>query len=128
MPGTLLYAAPATVLPQSLWAAFVLTDTWPTVCDPYPDGNFQVRCDGVNPRLAWKLTRKLTYAKWTALKAFWEAQRGGYAPFYFYPMFANYDATGVSATGRYTVRFDGQFPSTFGLARGSSDFGLIQLA
>jgi hypothetical protein len=127
MPGTLLYAAPATVLPQALWAAFVLTDTWPTVLNTYPDGSYQPRCDGDYPRLSWQLGRHLTYVQWLTLDAFWKARRGGLESFYFYPLFADYDVTGVSEGGRNTVRFDGQFPSTYSIARWSSQFALIEL-
>lgn len=128
MPGTLLYAAPATVLPASLWSAFALTDAWPTVPNVYPDGSYQARRDGDYPRLAWQLSRRLTYAQWVVLEAFWLARRRGLESFYFYPLSVDYDATGVSAAGRYTVRFDGQFPSTYGIARWQSQFALIQLA
>jgi hypothetical protein len=127
MPGTLLYAAPATVLPQALWAAFAPTDTWPTVLNTYADGNYQARSDGSQARRAWRLTRRLTFAQWILLEAFWVARRGGYDSFWFYPLFADYDATGASTVGRYTVRFDGQFSTTFQLGRSNAQLALIEL-
>jgi hypothetical protein len=128
MPGTLAYAAPATVLPQSLWTAFELTKAWPTILNAYPDGSYQPRVDGDYPRHAWKLARRPTYAQWLDLKAFWLARRGGFESFWFYPDFEDWDETGASEYGRFTVRFDGPFPTTISLCRWSPQLALIELA
>jgi len=128
MPGTLLYAVPALVLPGNLCTAFTLTAAWPLVQNAYPDGNYQSRADGVNARHQWALSQRLTYAAWIALRAFWTSVRGPLASFYFYPDPRLRDGTGASATGRYTVRFDGQFPTTYGMPRWDVSLSLVELA
>ena len=128
MPGTLLYAAPATVLPGNLCTAFAQTTAWPLTQNNYPDGNFQTRADGVNGRHQWGVNQRLTYPTWVALKNFWLATRGPLTAFYFYPDPRLRDATGASATGRYTVRFDGEFPSTYGMPRWDVSLSLIEVA
>ena len=126
MPGTLAYAAPTAVLPSNLCTSFVEPRAWPNVANDYADGNFQVRTDGANPRHSWNLSQRIPYATWAALKAFYNSVHLG--PFYFYPNPANYDATGASTTGRYTVRFDGQFPSTYNMPRWDVSFSLLEIA
>ena len=127
MPGTLAYAAPTLVMPGNLCTAFSIATAWPEVTNGYPDGNYEGRVDGVNPRHQWALSQRLTYAAWLALKALWSSTRG-YLPFYFYPNPQQFDATGANTVGRYVVRFDGQFPSTYGLPRWDVSLSLIEIA
>jgi len=60
----------------------------------------------------------LTAALAIALKAFWDNQQGGAVPFVFYNLIeGSYDPTGNSTQGRYTVRFQGSWSQSTGLAR-----------
>ena len=73
----------------------------------------------------------MTATQLAALASFFEAHGGGLTPFYFYnpweatPIGSNYDATGASLTGRYTVVFRGDWQQTTGLAR--TDVPQLQL-
>ena len=128
MPGTLSYASPSGVFPQMLCTAFASIDSWPVVGSEYPDGNYQSRVDGVNPRMGWSQTHRLKFAQWTTLAAFWVTKRGGLKPFYFYPNPTQYDPTGNNTTGRYTVRFDGPLSGTYDLPRWVAGLKLIEVA
>jgi phage-related protein len=128
MPGTLLYAAPSAVFPYGLYTNFGWSDAWPTVQGDYADGTRQVRADGVNPRHSWTVAQRRTYAQWSSLKAFWVSMRGGLTPFYFYPNPAQYDATGVSTIGRYTVRFEGELAATYDNPRWPVQLKLVEVA
>ena len=128
MPGTLAYAAPSAVFPGGLYTALSLGDTWPNVQVAYPDGNQQARSDGANPRHSWTIAQRRTYAQYTTLKNFWTSMRGGLTPFYFYPNPAQYDATGVSTVGRYTVRFEGELAVTYDSPRWPVQLKLVEVA
>ena len=67
-------------------------------------------------RKMFKLAQRLTAARATALKAFWDGQEGGVVPFLFYNLAEGaYDATGNSTPGRYTVVFRGNWSQTTGM-------------
>ena len=77
------------------------------------------------------MAKLLTDTALATLKAFWDGHDGGLIPFYFYDPFAanpvgsNYDPTGSSVTGRYTVVFRGNWSETTGMLR--TQTGQIQL-
>ncbi len=129
MPGSLQLAQPSTVLPNTFCTSFVETTAW-TIVQPntYPDGRVQTNLQVSQPRHAWALAKRLTYSQFNTLKTFYEARSGGLQPFYFYPDPANFDASGTSTTGRYTVRFDGAFQHTYGLARFDVSVSLIEIS
>lgn len=128
MPGIVSQATAAAVLPSGLASEYVECRNWPVMENgPFPDGSYLKHLQGEAERLEWKLTRRLTGAQYSALLAFWAARKGTHQAFYFYPVLAQYDATGVSATGRYLVRFQGSFSTTHAVGLDSAGFGLIQV-
>lgn len=128
MPGIVTQAVATTVLPYALASEFVECRTWPVVENgPLPDGSYVKYLQGAADRREWKLTRRLTGALYVSLLAFWEARKGSHQAFYFYPTQSQHDATGVSATGRFLVRFLGTFSTTHSSGLDSAQFGLIQL-
>jgi hypothetical protein len=128
MPGIVSQAIASTVLPYALASEFVECRTWPVVENgPFPDGSYLKRVQGAADRREWKLTRRLTGALYDALIAFWAARKGSHQAFYFYPVQAQHDATGVSATGRFLVRFLGPLSTGHHSGFDSAGFNLIQL-
>jgi hypothetical protein len=136
MPGQLATAvvSPATnVLPQGLCTSFVEIQQFPLLVQDYHDSTIErsLVTDTVNPPRplrTWRLAKRVTTAQLTALLTFWEVTvSGGLNPFYFYDPFAagvtpigsNYDATGVSTTGRVTVFFRGDWQHALGIGRGT---------
>jgi len=128
MPGTVSQAVATTVLPYSLASEFVECRTWPVIENgPFPDGSYLKALQGAADRREWGLARRLTGAQYNSLLAFWAARKGSHQPFYFYPVEAQHDATGVSTTGRLLVRFLGQFSTTHIVGRDGAGFRLIQV-
>jgi hypothetical protein len=128
MPGSVALSAPTAVLPYGLSAMFIETYTWPTVSsDAYPDGSMQVRSDGAAVRRAWSLSQNWLFADLPDLVDFYDARKGAHEPFYFYPILSQYDATGVSTTGRYRVRFDGALQRDYQMGRWPASFKLIEI-
>lgn len=129
MPGSVAAAAPATVFPNSLCSAFTHAPDWPfRQAGPYPDGRSQISPQATVGRNAWSLTKRLTITQYRTLQTFFNARLGSVEPFYFYPKNVNYDASGASTAGRYTVRFDGGLSRTFGIARQDVPVRLIEVA
>ena len=86
-----------------------------------------------NSRKRWRLAKRLQPTPLQALRDFYDARSGPTEPFYFYdpyetnPKFS-WDPTGVATTGRYTVRFDGEWSQTVGPGRSDLSIELIELA
>ena len=133
MPGSVLNAAPTTVLPQSLSRAFVHERAYPLIENEYKNGESQRSVLASNSRKRWQLTKRLTPAALGTLRDFFDARQGPGEPFYFYdpyetnPRFS-YDPTGQAVAGRYTVRFDGDWNQSIGLARVEVNITLVELA
>lgn len=116
MPGNIDYAAPSGVFPQSLCTAFSEDGSYEQLqSGNYHDGTIQRSQLAQTSRRTFTQSKRLTSADLATLYAFWIAQCGGLIPFYFYnpeepasgqQVGSNYDATGVSTQGRYTVRFN----------------------
>jgi phage-related protein len=137
MPGNVANAAPATVLPQNLCRAFTESLEIPVLKNEYRGGETQRRNQASTVRKSWKLAQRLAPSALTTLRSFWEARKGGAEAFYFYNPYepaagqkigSNYDATGVSTTGRYTVVFVGSWSESVGLARADVNIGLLEVA
>jgi phage-related protein len=130
MPGSVLNAAPATVLPQSLCRTFVHERVYPLIEN---DGESQRTVLATNSRRRWRLAKRLTPAALHTLRDFFDARNGATEPFYFYdpydtnPKFS-YDPTGVVTVGRYTVRFNGDWQQSSGLGRSNVQIELLELA
>ena len=133
MPGSVLNAAPATVLPQSLCRTFVHERAYPLIENEYKNGESQRSVLATNSRRRWRLAKRLTPTALQTLRDFFEARNGFTEAFYFYdpydtnPKFS-YDPTGVATTGRYTVRFNGDWQQSSGLGRSDVQIELLELA
>lgn len=134
MPGVVSLATVAggDVLPASLARAFTRIVNWDGQENLYASGISQRGALVTAPRGQWALTRRLTRTDAEALRTYWINHRC-VTPFYFYDVFETssfaYDVTGVSATGRHTVRFDNQtFPVVLNVGRLEIPFQLIEIA
>ena len=133
MPGSVQNAAPSTVLPQSLSRAFARSQEFPVIENEYRNGESQRSVPVNNSRKRWRLAKRLHPTPLQALRDFFEARSGPTEPFYFYdpyetnPKFS-WDPTGAATTGRYTVRFDGEWSQTVGPGRSDVSIELIELA
>jgi len=133
MPGSVLHAAPLTVLPASLSRAFVHEREYPVLENEYRNGESQRSVHATNSRKRWRLAKRLTAAQFSALRDFFDARKGRTEPFYFYdPYEANpkfsHDPTGQAVAGRYTVRFRSEWNQSAGLGCAEVTFELIELA
>lgn len=136
MPGSLAAAAPVTVLPASLCAAFSESRELPVLETEYRDGSVQTKSQATTGLRRWRPGKRLAAAALWTLREFWEARRGGLEPFYFYDPYdagagaigSNYDATGVSTQGRHTCVFSGGWNQSIGVARTEASIELVEVA
>jgi hypothetical protein len=118
MPGNIAAAVATVVMPYALCSTFSESRAYDELQNTYHDGTPQRSQLAQTSRRTFKLSQRLTAAQAIALKAFWDSLLGAAAPFLFYNLIEGaYDATGASATGRYTVRCDGAWSQVTGLAR-----------
>lgn len=135
MPGSVSNASvtAGTVLPLSLCRSFVHSREWLVRENDYKNGESQRSALVETSRKSWKLSKRLTPAQLATLREFYEDLGGPHEPFYFYDVTEtnpkySYDETGVEATGRYTVRFEGPWNQVVGLGRSDAEVAIIQLA
>lgn len=116
MPGNLTQSAPSGVLPASLCTVFTEVRQYEQLQSAYHDGTTQRSQLAQTSRRTFRLSKRLSASALAALYNFWIAQNGGLTPFAYYnpfepaagqPVGSNYDATGSSTQGRYTVVFRG---------------------
>ncbi len=118
-------------MPQTLSTAFTESRVYVDLQNTYHDGARHIGLLAQTSRHTFKLSKRLTAAQLSTLKTFWDSVNGGLTPFYFYNPFAgvppgsNYDATGVTTTGRYTVVFKGSWSQQTDLSR--STIGNLEL-
>lgn len=123
MPGVIANASPSTVMPQTLLMSFSESRDYETLQNTFHDGTRQIGQLALASRKTFKLTSRLTTAQLNAFRTFWSSLNGGLSPFYYYnpyegsPVGSNYDATGVSTTGRYTVVFRGDWSQSVDMQR-----------
>lgn len=133
MPGSVENAAPTTVMPWSLCKAFIHAREYAVLENEYRNGESQRSKLVETSRKIWRLGKRLTPSALATLRAFYDARKGPQEPFYFYdpwdadPKFS-YDPTGEMITGRYTVRFEGEWQQTVGMGRADVEISLVQLA
>lgn len=138
MPGSVSNAAPSTVLPQSLCTAFRASREYPLLANEYKDGESQRYVQADSSRKSWVLAKRLTAAQLSTLRSFVEARRGPLEPFYYYDHYSpatghaigsNYDETGASTVGRYTVCFTMDWAQNApGPGRFEVELAMIELA
>lgn len=133
MPGNVQNAAPSVVLPQSLCRSFVHERAYPLIENEYKNGESQRSVLATTSRKRWRLAKRLTPSALQTLRAFYDARGGTVEPFYFYdpyetnPKFS-YDPTGQATTGRYTVRFNGDWQQSSEPGRSDVQIELLELA
>lgn len=133
MPGSVLNAAPVTVLPPSLCKSFVHERAYPLIENEYKNGESQRSVLATNSRRRWRLAKRLTPAALQALREFYDARKGPAEPFYFYdpyetsPKFSS-DPTGQAVAGRYTVRFNSDWQQSCGPGRSDVQIELLEIA
>jgi hypothetical protein len=116
MPGNIIPAAPADVMPANLARAFHEDMHLELDINLYPDGSSDRNALALNTRHYWTMQQTLVASDYAALRAFFYAHQG--QPFYFYnlretvPPFSH-DPTGGDPIGRYTVVFDGAWSETY---------------
>ncbi len=135
MPGSLQTAAPNGVLPQNLCTAFAEERALLQLQSGYHDGTIHRSQLAQISRRTFKLAKRLTATDLATLKSFFDARQGGLVPFLFYnpwdatPVGSNYDPTGNSTTGRYTVVFRGGWQQSTGFTRTSiQQIELVEVA
>jgi len=133
--GSVSNAAPSGVLPQTLSTSFVEESAFLELQAQYHDTTVQRLKLAETPRRTFKLAKRLNATDLATLWAFYQAQQGGLIPFYFYnpfdvfPTASNFDPTGTSTVGRYTVVFRGDWKEETGLARTDvSELQLVEVA
>ena len=118
MPGNIQNAVPIGVMPYALSVAFSESREFIQFQAQYHDATTERSQLAQTSRKTFKLAQRLTVARVTTLKAFWDNQQGGVVPFLFYNLAEGaYDPTGNSTQGRYTVVFRGNWSQTAGLLR-----------
>lgn len=137
MPGSVANAAPVEVMPAVLCRAFTASREWLVDGNEYRNGERQARARVSASRKSWQLSPAVTAAQWEALLDFLADRRHGWEPFYFYDPFepasgqkvgSNYDGTGVSTQGRYTVVLRGGVEAELNMPRGTVNVQLVEVA
>lgn len=121
------------MLPQSLSRVFVHSREYAVQVNEYRNGEAQRGRLTDTSRKHWRLGKRLAPAELQALRDFYDARKASQEPFYFYdpwetvPKFSH-DPTGTATQGRYTVRFEGAWQQSAGLARIDVEIELVELA
>jgi len=130
MPGSVANAAPTTVMPESLCRMFRASREWMSHANFYRGGESQVAYRVATSRKAFEIGKRLTATELATLRTFFTDT--GHDCFFFYypwetdPLFS-YDEAGTEATGRYTVRFDGEWSQQNGMGRGDVSIRLVEV-
>jgi hypothetical protein len=136
MPGNLQTETPHGVLPNSLAVLFTKVLEYWSMDNTYRDGSSQRSTDIDSPRSTWKLTRRLPPPLLEALATFYTDVQGPLLPFHFYdpfqpapgqPIGSNYDPTGVSPQGQYTVRWEGAWKPSYAICRSNVPLTLVEV-
>jgi hypothetical protein len=135
MPGSVQNAAPVGVLPRSLCTAFAERREWASRVNEYHDGSRQSFALVNTSRRSWSLRKRLNPNDLLVLWDFWCEHQ--HLAFYFYnpfepalgqPVGSNYDPTGASTQGRYTVRFNCDWNQSTYIPRADCPLELIEVA
>lgn len=128
MPGNVASATASVVMPLVLCSSFQRSERWRALSNSYANGEHEAKELVTNSRRSWDLAASLTAAALVDLRNFYVDRNGQLKTFYFYDVNEGaHDATGVSATGRYIVRFAGAWSHTRQLGRLPATFALLEL-
>lgn len=133
MPGNIHAVAASAVFPPILCSAFAEARDLRVGEGEYPDGSGQRSAEASVSRKRFIVSKKLSTEQWDVLRDFYLARLGGTEGFYFYfgnettPLFSH-DPTGQNPTGRYTVRFEGDFSLELVVGRIAGNITLIEVA
>ncbi len=126
MPGNVAAASPSGILPQTLCLSFMEERSFAELQSMMHDGTILRGQLVADSRRTFKLSKKLAPAALATLKTLWDSN-GNTIPISFYnpfepisgqPIGSNYDASGASTQGRYTVVFGmASWSQVTGLAR-----------
>jgi hypothetical protein len=123
------------VLPRHLCRSFVESRMWVSLANEYHDDSRQLSTYVATSHKSWKLSARLKPADLEAMWQFWKQHP--HDAFYYYdpfepangqPVGSNYDVTGVSVVGRYTVVFRGDWQETSYMARTEVGLNLAEVA
>ena len=133
MPGSVANAAPSKILPHSLSRAFARSEEYAALDNEYRNGESQRSALVATSRKRWRLAKRLAPGALEDLRDFYDARHGPQEPFYYYdpyetsPKFTP-DPTGQAPTGRYTVRFEGDWQQSCGPGRSDVQIELVEVA
>lgn len=133
MPGIIQGSLSTDVLPLFLCKAFTQEREYLININEYKNKESQREVIVFNSRKKWILSSNASATVILALRNFYLARDGGTRPFIFYDFSEgttkfNYDPTGVSASGRFLVRFDGKWTETFTVSPvGEAAITLVEL-
>ena len=131
MPGSVSNAVPSLIMPITLSRMFVHAREFELEENLYRNGESQRRLDVATSRKSWRVGKLLTVAEVLTLRDFFNARRGALESFFYYdpwdtvPQFKD-NPTG--STGRYIVRFDGEWSQVAEFALISVTVNLVELA
>jgi hypothetical protein len=127
MPGSVSNAAPASVMPNSLSIAFSEQRSYPVRVNEYRGGEAQRTPLTAISRRTFVQSKRLSPADLLTLRAFRDSVR--HAAFWFYHCKEGiYDPTGVLTTGRYTVRFEGNWSQSSYIPRTEAQVSMVEVA
>ena len=133
MPGNVGNSVVSTVMPLSLSRTFVHAREYALIENEYRNGESQREKLAETSRKSWQIGKLSTPTLAVELRNFYDARGGPTEPFYFYdpwdtsPKFT-YDPTGVATTGRYTVRFEGEWSQASGIVRTECGIRVVETA
>jgi phage-related protein len=123
-------------MPAGLCRAFGHSRVWGVDSNTYRNGEHQARARTSTSRKSWDLTRHVTRTELEELRSLYTDRGGGLEPFYFYdpyepasgqPIGSNWDETGESTQGRYTVVFRGEFSQAASMGRSEASLQLVEV-
>ena len=128
MPGAIAEPNIVGVFPKSLSTKFTSSRRFEGRFNEYHDGTTERAAIVSSPRRTWTMSKRLTPAEASTLRAWFDAHAAD--AFYFYDLretipVNHWDPTGGSTAGRYVVRFNSDWSESNGIAR--SDVGPIEL-
>jgi hypothetical protein len=127
MPGSVANASPTMVLPFSLSTVFSEQRHFAARVNEYRGGEAQRMVLVATSRRTFTQTKRLCPTDLLTLRTFRDTVN--HRAFYFYhPKEGTYDPTGVSTTGRYTVRFDGNWSQTSYIPRTEAQIRMVETA